>query len=126
MDSLEICSNISYVFSWSLSGGGGNRVWLRNHCRPHCRYVGVGRPTEPEDEDDAAGIRAADGPTDAGANGGGAASSAGEGSGRVDRGKYLSVAECNPVRAWAYLLGALPKVHTYLLTYMKMLAWRKE
>lgn len=107
LDSLEISSNLSCA--------------LRDRSH-YYRYVGVGRPTEPEEEGDAAGMRVADGTTEAGANGGGAAGSAVEESGKVARGKCLSVAECSPVRAWAYLLGALPKVHTY----MKMLECDKE
>ena len=46
------------------------------------------------------------------ANGGdGAAAGGKERLDGVTRGRnVLEVADCNPVRAWAYLLGALPKV----------------
>lgn len=81
-----------------------------DHHLTHNRYVGVGMPSKEEEKAVAASSSTAS-PGGAG-NGGGGNIGAGDRFGAPAGERSLRVADCSPVRAWAYLLGALPKVRS--------------
>lgn len=89
------------------------RCHVYAHCTCICktspslsrRYVGVGMPSKAEERSTAAQAQAL-GETDAV----GGQVIRGDRFGAVMGESFLRVADCSPVRAWAYLLGALPKV----------------